>query len=517
MDVSDEKLPPLPGVELGRVRIILPGPNRTISDTATQIAALMERTDYFRRGSDVVRVINTDRGPSLQVLSVQLFRSEAEELGELVRWSESRKSSEDGPTLVASRMSVDDANALLVAVCKRLPELRAIIRFPPLRADGGLQANRYDPVSRLFCAMPTRIPNVPLQSAIEWLGPSGLLRDFSFETRGDASRLIAAILAPALRFGPWRESTAPFPLMLTRADQSQSGKGFASELIAMIYGEHMANVAQQGRGGVGSLDERIQSQLLKGHPFVCLDNLRGSLDSALLESFMTARGAFPLRAFYREGETDSRAHLLFATSNGVQMTDDLINRSLAVQLRKQPAGYQWHHWPDGGVTGDLLLHIAANRARYLGAVYSVLRVWLEAGMPTRRTDHSFRDVVGALNWMVTQVFGLPDLMEENRMIRGRETEGVLGFLGKFADAAGGGEYHASDFIEGAKRFRVPLPEAVQRRRDDGGPQQAMGRLLAGAFKEGDVLRLNEWTVERFHLRRSDGGGGFQKAYRFTRR
>jgi hypothetical protein len=119
--------------------------------------------------------------------------------------------------------------------------------------------------------------------------------------------------------------------------------------------------------------------------------------------------------------------------------------------------------------------------------------------------------------MVTQVFGLPDLMEENRMIRGRETEGVLGFLGKFADAAGGGEYHASDFVEGAKRFRVPLPEAVQRRRDDGGPQQAMGRLLAGAFKEGNVVRLNEWTVERFHVRRSDGGGGFQKAYRFTRR
>jgi len=305
-------------------------------------------------------------------------------------------------------------------------------------------------------------------------------------------------------------------LILTEADQSQSGKGFASEMIAVLYGEHLANVSQQARGGVGSLDEKIQSELLKGRPFVCLDTLRGTLSSPVLESFMTARGTFPLRAFFREGETDSRAHLLFATSNGVQMTEDLANRSLVVRLKKQPESYQWHHWSDGGATGDLLHHVAVHRSRYLGAVYAVLRLWLKMGMPSSKTAHAFRDVVGALNWMVTRGFGWPDLMEGHKAIQERQSNPVLGFLREFAQAAGAGEYYASDFVERAQEHGLALPEAVQKRHDPDGPRQAMGRLLAGVFKERNGINLDGWTIERVQLARLDGGGGFQKAYRFSR-
>lgn len=499
-----------------QIQIILPGPNRTISETATQLAELMGNLDYYRRGSDVVSINHSPDVSSLEVLSAQLFRSEAEAWGDLVRWSEPRGKTEEGPRLVPCRMSLDDANALLVAVCKRLPVIRTMVRFPPLQADGGLQASRYDPDSGLYCMVQTDIPNVSLEDALEWLGHRGLLRDFWFQTLGDASRLMAAMLAPALRFGPWVQSIAPFPLILTEADQSQSGKGFASEMIAVLYGEHLANVPQQGRGGVGSFDEKIQSELLKGRPFVCLDNLRGTLNCPVLESFMTARGAFPLRAFFREGETDSRAHLLFATSNGVQMTKDLANRSLVVRIKKRPEGYRWHHWPDGGVTGDLLEHLRLNRARYLGALYTVVRLWLNAGMPTNKTTHAFRDVVGALNWMVTHAFGWPDLIEGHEAIQQRQSHPVLGFLREFAQTAGAGEYYSSDFLEGAEEHGLTLPEAVHRRQDLGGPRQAMGRLLAAVFKEREVLQLDEWTIERVLVPRVDGGGGLQKVYRFSK-
>ena len=516
MEITDEKLPPFASSESSGVQIILPGPNRTISDAAAQIAKLMAGFDYFRRGSEVVRITSTPHRTLLEPIGAQLFRSEAEQLGELVRGREPRGKSEGGLRLVPCRMSVDDANALLVAVCKRLRAIRAVVRFPPLQGDGGLQSSRYDSEGGLFCTAPTDVPDVPLEDAVEWLGHRGLLRDFCFQTAGDASRLMAAILAPALRFGPWRQSTAPFPLILTEADQSQSGKGFASEMIAVLYGEHLANVSQQARGGVGSLDEKIQSELLKGRPFVCLDNLRGTLSSPVLESFMTARGTFPLRAFFREGETDSRAHLLFATSNGVQMTEDLANRSLVVRLKKQPESYQWHHWSDGGATGDLLQHVAVHRSRYLGAVYAVLRLWLKMGMPSSKTAHAFRDVVGALNWMVTRGFGWPDLMEGHKAIQERQSNPVLGFLREFAQAAGAGEYYASDFVEKAQEHGLALPEAVQKRQDPDGPRQAMGRLLAGVFKERNGINLDGWTIERVQLARLDGGGGFQKAYRFSR-
>ncbi len=218
----------------------------------------------------------------------------------------------------------------------------------------------------------------------------------------------------------------------------------------------------------------------------------------------------------REGETDSRAHLLFATSNGVQMTEDLANRSLVVRIKKRPEHYSWHQWPDGGVTGDLLEYVAVHRSRCIGAVYAVVSVWLDAGMPNSKTGHAFRDVVGALNWLVTRVFGWPEVLEGHRAIQERQSNPMLGFLREFAQAAGPGEYYASGLVDGAEEHGLALPEAVQKRRDQDGARQAMGRLLAGVFKARDLIYLDEWTIERVHVPRGDGGGGFQRAYRFNR-
>jgi len=452
----------------------------------------------------------------MEPLGAQLLRSEAEQLGELVRWSKSNEKDPASDGLAPARMKSEDAFALLAAIHQRLPRIRSVVNFPPLRIDGRIQTGHFDGQTGLFCAGSVEIPEVTLNEAIELLGCSGLLRDFQFQTPADGSRLMAAILAPALRFGPWAQSLAPFPMILTEADKSQSGKGFASEMIAVLYGEHMANVTQQGKGGVGSFDEKIQSELLKGRPLICLDNLRGNLNSTMLESFMTARGPFPLRAFFREGETDSRAHLLFATSNGVQMTEDLANRCLIVRIRKQAENYSWNQWPDGGVTGDLLEHLAANRALYLGAVYTVLKCWIDAGMPTTRTVHSFRDTVGVLNWMVTRVFGWPDVTDAHSQIQQRQANPVLGFLREFVRAAGEGEYHASDFLEGAEEHGLSLPEAVEKRPDIEGRPKALGRLFASVFKEQEVVFLDEWRIERIKKPRIGGGGGEIKTYRVSR-
>ena len=516
MDIVDEKLPPLPSPVPTTVRIILPSAKQQISATAAHLAELMAGRNYYRRGPDVVRVVAYEKGHHMEPLGVQLLRSEAEQLGELVRWSKSNEKDATSGGLAPARMKSDDAVALLAAVHQRLPRIRSVVNFPPLHVDGRIQSGQFDGLTGLFCAGSVEIPEVNLNEAILLLGVAGLLRDFQFQTPADGSRLMAAILAPGLRFGPWAQSLAPFPMILTEADKSQSGKGFASEMIAVLYGEHMANVTQQGKGGVGSFDEKIQSELLKGRPLICLDNLRGSLNSTMLESFMTARGPFPLRAFFREGETDSRAHLLFATSNGVQMSEDLENRCLIVRIRKQAENYPWHQWPDCGVTGNLLEHLAVRRAVYLGAVYAVIRCWIEAGMPTTRTTHSFRETVGVLNWMVTRVFGWPDVMDGHNQIQQRQANPVLGFLREFVQAAGSGDYYASDFLEGAEEHGLSLPEAVEKRPDIEGRPKALGRLLASVFKEREIVSLDDWRIERVRKPRIGGGGGELKIYRVSR-
>ena len=517
MEINDERLAPPQSKATALAQIILPCSQQYISATAEQLAERMKMHDYFSHGKNVVHVVIEERISTLDPICAQLLRSESERFGELVRWSKVKDGDMEYAKLLPSRMRSDDAQALLVAIHQRLPKIRALVNFPPLRADGSVQRARYDSETGLFCTGPFEVADVSVAEAKALLGCEGLLRDFQFQSKADASRLLAAMLSPGLRFGPWAQATAPFPLNLTEADKSQSGKGFASEMIASLYGEHMSNISQQGKGGVGSFDEKIQSELLKGRPMVCLDNLRGTVDCKMIESFMTARGAFSLRAFFREGSTDSRSHVLFATSNGIQMTEDLANRALVVRIRKQPQGYRWHRWPDGGVTGDLLLHLAANRAQYLGAIYAVLRRWIKAGMPINRTEHAFRDSVGALDWMVTMVFGCPSLTDGHDEIQQRQSSPILGFLREFGEAAGEGEYYASDFLEGAEEYGLSLPESVAKRMDVGGPPQALGRLLSRAFKEGEGISVDAWSIDRIIKPRGDGGGGGNsKTYRFTR-
>lgn len=121
-------------------------------------------------------------------------------------------------------------------------------------------------------------------------------------------------------------------------------------------------------GGVGSLDESYAQALLSGRPFVMIDNLRGRLDSQLLEMALTAGGHNPCRTPGRaEIMVDVRHVFHLLTSNGVETTADFANRSSIIRLRKRH-GYTFRHFDEG----DLLSHVAANQNYYLGCVFSVI-------------------------------------------------------------------------------------------------------------------------------------------------
>ena len=137
-------------------------------------------------------------------------------------------------------------------------------------------------------------------------------------------------------------------------------------------------------------------------------------------------------------------------------------------------------------------------------------------MPTTRTTHSFRDTVGVLNWMVTRVFGWPDVMDGHNQIQQRQANPVLGFLREFVRAAGAGDYYASDFLEGAEEHGLSLPEAVEKRPDIEGRPKALGRLLASVFKDREIVSLDDWRIERVRKPRIGGGGGELKIYRVSR-
>ncbi len=368
VEPSGSDVPPVPEHDTEREKdIILPGGAQSISDTARKIVKLMA-AKYYGRGLELLRVKCGVNGLELEPILEKRLCSEVEHIGKVVQWV--KKKTPEGKViqgefiLVPTIMGAGTAGTLLPAVVEGLPKIRGVVNFPRLRADGTVQTGAFDAESGLLCAKSVEVESLTLSEGVKAL--TEILRDFNPATAADTSRMMAAILAPALRFGPWANERAPFPLFQIQADDSQTGKGYFIDTIAAIYGETVEKVTQGDGRGVGGFEEKVHTALAKGKPLVSFDNLRGKIESTFLESFVTAGGPVTLRIVGRTAETDSRAHILYLTDNGITMTTDLMNRVLSVSLKKQPADYKWHKWADGGTSGDLQAHIAKRRPYYLG-------------------------------------------------------------------------------------------------------------------------------------------------------
>lgn len=221
---------------------------------------------------------------------------------------------------------------------------------------------------------------IELKEAIENL--KELLHECPFHTDADRSRALCALISPALVTG----GLMPYhcPAFMFEADVSQTGKGFLAELIQTVYGETAAYVVQK-KGGVGSIDESLAQALISGVPFIQFDNFRGTFPSQYLEAVLTPGSAqtIPVRVPYKgEVQIDPKGRIFHLTSNGLTSTPDLLNRMCFVRLRyKGETKFKEYQ------EGDLQDHVKANRDKYLGSIFAVVKAWVESDM--KRTDAEF--------------------------------------------------------------------------------------------------------------------------------
>lgn len=149
------------------------------------------------------------------------------------------------------------------------------------------------------------------------------------------------------------------PADLGEADDSQSGKGYRTRCTTAIFNHYARTITQRERG-VGSL-QMFDACLVAGSPFVSFDNLRGVLDLAWFESFMT-ESTYSARVPYSGAvEIDTTRTIVLLTTNRAEMTRDLANRSSVVRIRKRGDAYQFRKFAEG----DLFAHIQANQPKVL--------------------------------------------------------------------------------------------------------------------------------------------------------
>jgi hypothetical protein len=322
---------------------------------------------------------------------------------------------------------------------------------------------------------------------VAWL--KWVFDEFLFQTEADRSRALAALITPALKLGGLLPGS--IPVDVAEANLSQSGKNYRHKINCAVYNETAQLVAKRD-GGVGSGDESFANALVRGRPFVCLDNLRGKFDSQYIESFLTATESFPARIPHcGEILIDPCRFILQASSNGMETTPDFANRSSICRILKRP-GYRFR---------DTLGEVQKCQPFFLGCVFAVIREWVRAGKPrSDETRHDFRDWCQVLDWMVQNVLGCAPLMDRHQEAQQRVADPVLIWLRALALALENDQrlsraLTASNLVEVSHQHGIQVPR-VNGSTDDASASRIVGGLMRRSFGA-----ANEMVVEGFRVKR----------------
>ena len=498
--------------------LFLPGEGVSITECASNIFMepyIQER--MFLHGGNIVEIRTTDGFPRLYPVTPEAFCSRIDEIFNLKRYVCDR----DGECNIKdTTCTISQAKTLMSARAADdyLPKIRGLSPIPVFTDTGRILTCGYDKPTGWLVTGTMEPYEMSHETGVEYLG--GLIRDFQFTSESDRSRALAALITPAYRFAKFCKRV---PMLWVEANDSQTGKGYLCECISALYG-HTLSFSAKRNGGVGSIDEDISAKLISGSTMIVLDNLRGKLDSMMLESLLTADGTVSVRAAYSKNtEIDPSTVSFMATSNGVTLTRDQTNRVYTVRLRKQSAGYPFHCFSEG----YLKEHILANRERYLGAVYAVLREWINCGKSlTNESRHPFREWTQCMDWIVQNLFKSAPLMDDYEEVKSRQSDPAMNFLRELAiwvlrerenmESLDDPKYYsASELYEICERRNIEIPSLQSNERASG--IKILGVTLGKCFSE----RAADITVDDIKVCRTicqsrrDDKKGYRDVKKYT--
>ena len=495
--------------------IILPSGDVTISECAEDLFTRIANVgDMYQRGGTIMEVLPDGHGKlHLKVITPTAFRSRIEKYGRTVAW---RSGANNDRVLKPTVCPEDAARALMAseAAQRLLPPIAMIIDCPVVVDVGGemkvLAKGYHHDYSGILVTDGAATSLVEPWTAVKTL--CDLISEFEFQSPGDFARAFAILITPALKMGGIIHGHIPIAVL--EADLSQAGKTFFAKLLAALYNDRPSMVSMR-RGGVGSVDESFSQALVDGRPFITLDNFRGKIDSPLIESFQTASSSFPARVPHHGTiQVDPSRFVLSITSNGMEITPDLANRSCIIRIRKRQ-GVVYRSYPEG----DLIQHVAANQSRLLGCVFSVVAEWIKQGKPKSNVvDHDFREWAQTLDCVV-QAVNLGPLLADHRTAQTRLSNPAMTFVRKVAIAvqmAGRFDhwYTASDICTICGHETIEIPGL--RGNDEDHAKRQVGTLMKSLFISNDMIKVESFVIHRKeHPERRVGGGTYlTKVYKF---
>jgi hypothetical protein len=191
------------------------------------------------------------------------------------------------------RLQVDPPPAVCASVYelgeqRRLPRLNAVVTAPIIVGDRLLQSQGYDAESGLVVVLPGESRPIELGTGIEAVMTAfsrlqARFETFPLETPADRGVLLAAlftaVMRPGLRTAPGFAFDAP---------AQGTGKSLLADCVAIVGTGSAPSALPHLFDDESEVRKRVVSLLFAGVPVMIWDNIKGTFDSAVLASLMTA-------------------------------------------------------------------------------------------------------------------------------------------------------------------------------------------------------------------------------------
>jgi len=175
------------------------------------------------------------------------------------------------------------------------------------------------------------------------------------------------------------------PCIYVGANDSGAGKGTLCKLITSSVHGSIASSPYQGEE---ELRKFLLSCVREGQQVIMLDNLKGTLDSAVLQQFLTAvtlNGRLLRQNTTFQGEVNST---VFMTGNRCKLSPDTYRRTLSIFLRMKDSLFSNRTFtpnedrPDGRLNDAALVEL---RPKLLAALWAIVKNWDATGRPFSQT------------------------------------------------------------------------------------------------------------------------------------
>jgi hypothetical protein len=399
----------------GRPMVELPGPNRLLSDFASDLGAALAKHEIFVRGEDVVSI--NDAGDGLTRLSSEKLRSWLEQFACCYR---TQSTGQAGQVIQIQRtMSNGDAVGVLASP-QFLQKLRPIERFntvrlPTLRPCGTLDLLEpgYDPTAKTFTAWNAPvIMSVDLDSAVKII--TELLAEFPFADKERSRAVVVAAMLTVFAAGALPPKSLR-PCFIGTANAEGSGKTLAVKCATVPVLGFVPSASKPR--DEDELKKILLTAIMESAPVVFFDNYKGHLSSESLEAFLTSQdwGGRVLgasRSF--RGQNNST---VFITGNGCTVSPDMRRRSLFFELFTDAERAE-----DRVFQNDLEVRVLLERRiEILSALWALLREGSEYS--PSRTHSSFPEWSRIVGGSVERAgFGCP--IETPQIEAAADTDGA---------------------------------------------------------------------------------------------